>query len=78
MIPTMMLFGAVLGRWPGVALAAAAIGWPILLVATGVMGVEGGLLAAAGLSVANAAVGLAAHQCVLFGVRRLRRQAGAA
>ncbi len=78
MIPTMILFRALFGRWPGAALVAAAIAWPILLVVTGVMDVEGGLLAAAGLSAANAVVGVVVHQGTLFGVRRLRRQAGAA
>jgi len=37
MIPTMMLFGVVLGRWPWAALVAAAVGWPALLVVTHVM-----------------------------------------
>ncbi len=72
MIPTMILVGVVLGRWWKVALAVAALGWPLLLVATGLMDVEPGLLAASALAVVNAGVGVLAHQGVLHLYRSAR------
>ena len=77
MIPTMIVFGTLFGRWPWLALAAAAVVWPALLIVTDVMDVERGLVVAAGLGVANAAVGVVVHQCVLFAVRRVRHRAAA-
>lgn len=78
MIPTMILFGLVFGRWWRAALIASAVGWPAVLVATGVMSVEPGLLGAAGLAVANAAVGVFVHQVVLRMSRKvvMRRHSG--
>ncbi len=72
MIPTMIVVGVVLGRWWKVALAVAALGWPLLLVATGLMDVEPGLLAASALAVVNAGVGVLAHQGVLHLYRSSR------
>ena len=51
MIPTLLLFGLISGRWWHLSLIVAAIGWPLLLVATGVMRLSPGLLGAAGLAV---------------------------
>jgi hypothetical protein len=79
MIPTMILLGLVFGRWWRLSLVAAAVGWPALLVAGGVMDVDVPLLAeAAGLAVANTAVGVLVHQGVLLAARlcRRRREAG--
>ena len=45
----------------------------ILLVATGVMDIEPGLLAASGLAVLNAGVGVLVHQGILWTVRQVRR-----
>lgn len=70
MIPTMILFGLVLGRWWRPTLLLAAIVWPAMLVADGVMDVDARLLPAAGLGVLNAAVGILIHQAVL-GLTRL-------
>lgn len=70
MIPTMILFGLLLGRWWRLSLGAAAVAWPLLLLADGVVSVVPVLLGAAVLGVANAAVGVAAHQAVLQLVRR--------
>lgn len=70
MIPTVILFGLVLGRWWRPTLLLAAFVWPAILVADGVMDVEAGLLAAAGLGALNAAVGILIHQAVL-GLTRL-------
>lgn len=74
MIPTMILFGLVFGRWWRVSLLAAAVGWPALLVAGGVMDLDvQRLAAAAGLAVANTALGVLVHQGVLLAVRMCRR-----
>lgn len=76
MIPTLILFGLIFGRWWRLSLVAAAVGWPVLLVATDTMDVEVGLLGAAGFAVINAGVGVLVHQGVLRTVRLLgRRQA---
>ena len=73
MIPILIVFGLVFGRWWRLTPTAAALGWPVVLVATGVMDVEPGLLGAAGLAVANTGVGVLIHQGVLRLIRRLRR-----
>jgi hypothetical protein len=75
----MILFGLIFGRWWRVSLLVAAVGWPALLVAGGVMAVDvPPVAAAAGLAVANTAVGVLVHQGVLLAVRmcRRRREAG--
>jgi hypothetical protein len=72
MIPTMILFGLITGRWWRLALIAAAIFWPVLLLVDGVMGLSAGLLAAALLGAVNAAVGVAVHQALLWLVRGVR------
>lgn len=74
MIPTVILFGVILGRWWAPTVAFGAIFWPALLIASGVMGVEPGLLAAAGLGAANAAVGVLVHQVLLWIIRRARER----
>lgn len=72
MIPILIVCGVVLGRWWPVPLVAAAVGWPILLVATGFMTVEPALAGASGLAVLNTAVGVLIHQGVLRVVRWVR------
>jgi hypothetical protein len=72
-IPTLILFGLVLGRWWRSALVAAALGWPGVLVATDVMGAGPGLLGASGLAIANAGVGVLIHQVVLRTARNVRQ-----
>lgn len=72
MIPTMILFGLVAGRWWRFALIAAAVVWPALLIADGVMGISADLLAAALFGAVNAAVGVAVHRVLLGLVRRVR------
>ena len=83
MIPTMIFFGLVFGRWWRTTLIAAAIGWPVMLVISGV--VQGPLIEQAGtlmagalLALANAAVGVAVHQALLFAARAAGRLAGPA
>ncbi len=73
MTPTMILFGVVFGRWWPITLVGAALGWPLLLVVTDVVGVNVSLIGAAALAVANAGVGGLVHQGVLFAYRHLRR-----
>lgn len=72
MIPTMIGFGLLAGRWWKTALVGGAIYWPVLLLSTGVIswGHVGG---AAALGLANTAVGVLVHQAVLRTVRAVRR-----
>lgn len=70
MIPTMIIFGLITGRWWRLALAAAAILWPASLLVDGARGVSVGLLTAALVGAVNAAVGVAVHQALLWVVRR--------
>ncbi|TCB90735.1 hypothetical protein E0H26_26445 [Micromonospora zingiberis] len=72
MIPALIVFGLLFGRWWRSALIVAALGWPVLLVVSGVLGVEPGLLGAAALAVANTAAGVLIHQGVLLVIRKLR------
>ena len=69
MIPTMIVFGLILGRWWRPTLILAALIWPAMLVADNVMRVQPGLLAAAGLGALNAGVGILVHQIFLWLVR---------
>ncbi|MGH9249497.1 MAG: hypothetical protein ACRD0W_08300 [Acidimicrobiales bacterium] len=78
MIPTMIVFGLIFGRWWRLTLIVAAFGWPLLLVTTNVMNVEVGLVGAAVLAVLNTGVGVAIHQAGLAMVRTLRRQSARA
>ncbi|WP_440069696.1 hypothetical protein [Streptosporangium sp. OZ121] len=69
MIPTMILFGLVFGRWWRVSLLAAAVFWPAVLLAGDAIGLDGSLVTAAALGVLNVAAGVAIHQSVLWIVR---------
>ena len=75
-IPTLIVFGLVFGRWWRLSLVTAAMGWPVLLVATDVMDFEVGLIGAAGLAVINAGVGVLVHQSVLRALKRLHERPG--
>jgi hypothetical protein len=72
-IPTLILFGAVSGRWWRVTLLVSALGWPVLLVVTGAMSIGPALADAAGLAVLNSGPGVLLHQGILRGGRKLRR-----
>lgn len=72
MIPTMIVFGLIFGRWWRLALIAAAIFWPAFLLVDGVIGISADLLAAALFGAVNAAVGVALQQALLWLVRRVR------
>jgi hypothetical protein len=73
MIPGLILFGLVFGRWWRLSLIAAAIGWPVLLLATGTVAGGADLIGAAGLAIANAGAGVAIHQGTRRSVRRYRQ-----
>ena len=70
MIPTMILLGLVTGYWWKLALPAAAVIWPILLLASDTI-TASQIPAAALLGLINAAVGAALVQGVLVGVRAI-------
>jgi hypothetical protein len=72
MIPTLILFGLIFGRWWRLSLAVAAVGWPAVLVAGDVSELEVGLVGAAGLAVLNTGVGVLVHQAVWRAVQRSR------
>jgi hypothetical protein len=72
-IPTLIMIGAVFGRWWRVTLLVSAVGWPVLLVGTGAMGIRPALVGVAGLAVLNAGAGVLLHQGILRGGRKLRR-----
>jgi hypothetical protein len=72
MVPTMILFGLVLGRWWRSALLLGALIWPALLLVDGVYGVEAGLLGAAAIGVTSTALGVALRQAVLAVIRRAK------
>jgi len=69
MIPTLILFGLVFGRWWRATLIVSAIGWPVLLIATGVDDRIGFAIGAAVLAAANAGVGVLVHRVLWFVVR---------
>jgi hypothetical protein len=73
MIPTMIVFGLVFGRWWRTTLIAAAVLWPALVVWTAGPVTVGQVVGAALLGVANAAVGVLVHQAVLWVIRRRRQ-----
>lgn len=77
MIPTMILFGLVTGYWWKLALPAAAVIWPVLLVASDTI-TASQIPAAALLSLVNAAVGAALVQGVLVKIRGIRHRASRA
>lgn len=72
MIPTVIVVCFVLGRWWRSALLATAVVWPLVLVATNVMGLEWGLVGASALAVANALVGVLLHQAIAWVITHLR------
>lgn len=80
MIPTMILFGLVFGRWWKSAIGAAAVVWPVVLVSTGVLDDSAvapvsTVAAGAVLGAVNTAVGVGVHQLVLWVVRAVRNRA---
>ena len=73
MIPTMLLFGLVLGRWWKTCLVVGTLGWPLLLWFDNIIESPTEFLGAAALAALNTAVGVAVHQSLLHLFRRLRK-----
>jgi hypothetical protein len=70
-IPTLILVGLVFGRWWRFVVPLAALGWPVLLIATGVDNGLDFLLVAAALAVANVLVGVLVFRLLWLFVRGL-------
>ena len=77
MIPTLILVGLVMGRWWRVVMPLAAVGWPVLLIATGVSSGFDFVLAAAGLAIANVTVGVLVYQALWLLVKGIATAARA-
>lgn len=73
MIPAMILFGLVLGRWWKTCLALAAVAWPALVLTDGSIGLAG-IPGAAIIGLLNAAVGVAVTQAILWLARAIRHR----
>jgi len=71
-IPTMILFGLLLGRWWKLALLVGTSGWTVLLWSLGLLATPTEIVGAAVLALANTAVGVLVHQVLLAFVRRVR------
>jgi hypothetical protein len=69
-IPTVLLVGLLLGRWWKIAVPVAVVGWPALLILTGVDSGFKFAVAAGVLAAANVVVGILAYQAVRLVVRR--------
>lgn len=74
MIPTMLLFGLILGRWWKVCLVAGTLAWPLLLWIQDIIQLPTDFLGAAFLAALNTMVGVGIHQLLLRLVRLLRRR----
>lgn len=72
MIPTMMLFGLIAGRWWKTALVIGAVGWAAIVLLDGAI-TPSQIPAAMMFGLANTAIGVGIHQGILRLVRRLRR-----
>jgi len=74
MIPTMIIFGLLAGRWWKTALVVGTVGWIAVLLVTGVIGASQMplMIGAAFFGLANTGVGVAIHQGVLRLVQSLR------
>ncbi|MBG0567318.1 hypothetical protein [Actinoplanes aureus] len=72
MIPTLILFGLVAGRWWRTTLLAGTLGWPILLLAQDIVRPGAGLLPVFLLAVVNTGAGVLVHQTVFRGAAWLR------
>jgi hypothetical protein len=66
-----MLLGLVLGHWWRTTLVVSAIGWPVLLITTGVDLDIATVALAAALGAANAAIGILVHRLLWLIARGL-------
>lgn len=71
MIPTLILFGLIFGRWPRSSILIGTLAWPLLLLADNTINGRVSLFGAAGYALINTGVGVLVHQGVLRLVRRL-------
>lgn len=79
MIPTMIVFGLLFGRWWKTAVILGALVWPsLLLTDSAISGSARDILGAALFGLANTAAGVGVHQAVLRAVRRFRLTNGPA
>lgn len=69
MIPTLILFGLIFGRWWRSSLVVGTVGWPVLLLATHTVSSLAETAGAAGLALLNTGVGVLIHQAVSTLVR---------
>ena len=74
MIPTLILFGLIFGRWPRSSILIGTIAWPLVLLADNTISAGDLLLGAAGYALVNTGVGVLVHQTVLRLLRRLRHE----
>lgn len=72
MIPSMIIFGLLAGRWWKTALVLGAVGWAAVVFFTGAI-TASQIPVAALFGLVNTGVGVAIHQGVLWLARRLRR-----
>ena len=70
MIPTLIAFGVVFGRWWRTALAVGVTYWVVALLAWNNLAAAS-IPSAAALALLNTGVGVLVHQSVLRGVRRI-------
>jgi hypothetical protein len=70
MIPTLMAFGLLAGRWPWIALLIGTVGWPVWLIVDGIVGSATVALTAAALAAVNTGVGVLVHQAIVRVARR--------
>ena len=76
MIPSLIFFGLIFGRWWRAALITGIVAWVVLLLVNDVVEIDsrviGMVLGAAGYAFLNIGAGVAIHQGVLRVVRRVR------
>lgn len=72
MILPMIQLGLFLGRWPRVALVAAALLWPLILLVGDVLPFGPDVVGASVLAIVNCGVGVLIHQLLLRCVRRIQ------
>jgi hypothetical protein len=70
-IPTVLLVGVLFGRWWKITVPVAVLGWPSLLIASGIDSGFQFALTAALLAAANVVVGVLGHQAVTVLFRRV-------
>ena len=75
MIPTVLLVGLVFGQWWRIAIPVAVLGWPALLITTGVDSGPRFAAAAGLLAGANVVVGVLAFQAIRLISRGIARSA---